>query len=293
MAGKAAGEIVRIGNVSDEQILVDRVALRDGNKISSIAKVFRLVADVRRRKFDLVIDLHSLYETNLLGYLSGAKHRLYANRENRSLDRLANFPTKPPHEDKSLHHAERYLQTLTPLGIERARKEFRLKPAPAETAKIKVFEAKKVPGRHLVGLFLGAGHLGRRWGITKFKELAARLSSHRDIDVLAFLGPEESDLRGEAEEHLSQYAEVMDEMPLSMFVAAVGSLDTFVSTDTGPMHIAAVAGASIVLISQRGAPDYFLPLTDALHVLDSGAVDEITVDEVYGAVIESLKRRKK
>src|SRR5437868_9496692 len=107
MAGKAAGEVVRIANASDEQILVDRVALRDGNKAASIAAIFRLVGDVRRRKFDLVIDLHSLYETNLLGYLSGAKYRLFANRENRSFDRLANFPLRPPLEDKSLHHTDR------------------------------------------------------------------------------------------------------------------------------------------------------------------------------------------
>src|SRR5207342_2694539 len=97
---------VCMANVSDDQILVDRVGLRDGNKASSIAAIFRLVRDVRRRKFDLVIDLHSLYETNLLGYLSGAKYRLFANRPGRSFDRLASFPVKPPREDKTLHHTD-------------------------------------------------------------------------------------------------------------------------------------------------------------------------------------------
>ena len=132
MAGKHAGEVVRMAKVSDDQILVDRVALRDGNKAASIAAIFRLVSDVRQRKFDLVIDLHSLYETNLLCYLSGAKFRLFANRPGRSVDRLASFPSKPPREDKTLHHTDRYFQVLKPLGVERPDDQFRLKPSARE-----------------------------------------------------------------------------------------------------------------------------------------------------------------
>ncbi|MDQ3713209.1 MAG: glycosyltransferase family 9 protein, partial [Acidobacteriota bacterium] len=86
MIGKSGAEIIEISGFVDERITVDRVKLRDGKKLESIKEVLKIVRDVRRRKFDFVIDLHSLYETNLLGYLSGAKHRLYINRENRSLD---------------------------------------------------------------------------------------------------------------------------------------------------------------------------------------------------------------
>jgi len=278
-----------MANVSDEQILVDRVALRDGNKALSIAAILRLVADVRSRKFDFVIDLHSLYETNLLGYLSGAKYRLFANRENRSFDRLASFPVKPPREDKGLHHTDRYFQVLEPLGIERPKEEFRFGPPANERQEIeRLFERLDLTKEHRVGLFLGAGHVGRRWGIGKFKDLAGRLSVQADVDVMVFLGPEESDLWIEAKENLSPYAAVMDEMSLPLFVAALSKLDTFVSTDTGPMHLASVAGASIVLISQKGAPTIFLPLTERLEVIDSGTVDEIGVDEVYAAVLRSL-----
>lgn len=294
MAGKAAGDVIRMADVSDDQIMVDRVALRDGNKAASIAAIFRLVGDVRRRKFDLVIDLHSLYETNLLGYLSGARYRLFANRENRSFDRLANFPVRPAREDKTLHHTDRYFQVVKALGIERPKTEFRLAPLTDDAEKIaRLFQRLNLSKKNRVGLFLGAGHLGRRWGMERFTALAQRLSEHSDIEVLVFLGPEESDLRAEAEETLSLYGEVLGEMPLTMFLGALATLDTFVSTDTGPMHLAAVAGASIVLISQKGAPTIFLPLTDDLQIIDSGAVDEIGVDEVYAGVMKSLDRHAK
>jgi ADP-heptose:LPS heptosyltransferase len=58
--GKPAGEIVKLSGYADETLEVDRVALRDGVKLLSIGKIFKFVAEVRRSKYDFVIDLHSL-----------------------------------------------------------------------------------------------------------------------------------------------------------------------------------------------------------------------------------------
>jgi ADP-heptose:LPS heptosyltransferase len=278
-----------MANVSDDEIVVDRVALRDGNVLTSIGSIIGLVSEVRRRKFDLVIDLHSLYETNLLGYLSGAPSRLFANRENRSFDRLSNFPVRPPPEDKRLHHTDRYFQALKPLDIVGSKTGFRLSPTAGQREKARdLIDTLGCSRARRVGLFLGAGHPGRRWGIDKFAALAERLSERGDTDVLVFLGPEEMSLRDEASERLSPYAHVLEPRPLPEFVAALEQLDTFVSTDTGPMHLAAVAGAAIVLITQTGAPDYFLPLTESLHIVNAAEVAEVKIDEVFGAIEESF-----
>lgn len=291
LLGKPTGEIARLAGVSDERMLVDRVALRDGNKAKSVLEIFRLVREIRRRKFDLVIDLHSLYETNLLGLLSRAKYRLFANRENRSLDLFSNFPVKPPREDKSLHHAERYFAVLKPLGIEKQDGNFRIQPPPDEIEKItELYASLGVTKKRRVGLFLGAGHLGRRWGIKKFALLAEKLAEDGDIDILVFLGPEEADLRQEAVATMSPHAAVMPAMPLARFFAALGTLNAFVSTDTGPMHLAAIAGAPIVLITEKGATKIFLPLTGNLRIVDTDTFDRIGVDDVFAAIIESLDR---
>src|ERR1043165_1213869 len=75
--GKPGGELIRLSGYADDVLEVDRVALRDGSKLISIGRILKFVAQVRKAKFDFVIDLHSLYETNLLGYFSGAPRRLY------------------------------------------------------------------------------------------------------------------------------------------------------------------------------------------------------------------------
>ena len=115
--GGAAAAVVEMAGVADEALAVDRVALRDGPKHLSVWQIGKLVLDVRKRKFDFVVDLHSLSETNLLGFLSGAGRRLYARRPGRSLDYLANFHPQPPVEDRSKHAIDRYLDVLSPLGV--------------------------------------------------------------------------------------------------------------------------------------------------------------------------------
>jgi ADP-heptose:LPS heptosyltransferase len=289
LLGKPGADIVRLAGVSDDQILVDRVELRDGAKTASIAKILSLVRLVRSRKFDLVIDLNSLYETNLLGYLSGAKYRLYANRENRSLDRLSNFPVKPPAEDKSLHHTDRYLAVLEPLGICDSRRSIKVSPtdeALKEADEILESFAKK--GKTLIGLFLGAGHPTRRWSIENFVEAARRLSKEPEITLLVLLGPEERDLRPGLAEKFGNDAVVLNELPLMTFFAILSRLDVLVSGDTGPMHLGAAAGAGIVLLSQLGSPLYFRPIIDKLRVIEDRPLAEITVSQVENAVKELL-----
>src|SRR5438552_15833463 len=94
--GKNSGELIKLSGYANETLMVDRVALRDGFTPLSIVRIFKLVQDVRQQRFDFVIDLHSLSETNLLGFLSGAQNRLYSRRPGRSLDFLANVHPRPP-----------------------------------------------------------------------------------------------------------------------------------------------------------------------------------------------------
>lgn len=293
MTGRAPAGVVKIANVADEQIAVDRVALRDGPKLSAVLEMLRIVRDVRRRRFDLVVDLHSLYETNLLGWLSGARHRLFADRENRSINRLSNFPVKPPPEDKTLHHAERYRLVVEALGAECVPGRFRLIPDDDDATKAgQLLERIGVHRRFKAGLFAGAGHHGRRWSLERFAELARRLAGRGDVDVLVLLGPEEADVRPHARDLFSDTAVVVDELPLGVFAALLSTLDAFVSTDTGPMHLAAVAGAPIVLITRADAPDIFLPLTERLHIVSAESVADASVDDVFAAVARALDTRK-
>lgn len=294
LVGKSSAMIARISGVFDEEIVVDRVELRDGSKLSSINKIRALVKEIRRRRFDFIIDLHSLSETNLLGFISGADARLYANRENRSLDFLGKFLEKPPKEDKSKHITDRYLEVLAPLKIAETGRFVEIKPKDEDRDFIKnLFRKRGTSTENLVGIFPGAGHPSRRWSLENFSELSKRLrQSANPPPLVVFLGPEETDLRGRVEEIFPEKTVVFDKLTIPQLLAAASLLKVLVSNDTGVVHIGAIAGAALVLVMGENAPLTYLPLTEKIRVVRSGAIESIPVEEVLSATRSFLSAER-
>jgi heptosyltransferase-1 len=286
-AGKPGAEVIGLSGYADETFVVDRVALRDGFKPLSIFRVFKIVQDVRRKKFDFVIDLHSLSETNLLGFLSGAPKRLYSRRPGRSLDYLANFQPRPPIETdhRKRHLIDRYLDVLIPLGIEKAERLPALKTTPVDDAAIaqRLNKAKADAGAPLVGLFPGAGHPSRRWPIEQFASLADFLIRNDQVKVVVFLGPEERAFIKDFRRQFPPSVVILDQLTIPQLAAAQARLAAFVSNDTGPMHIASAVGTPVVLLLDKRAPESYLPQGDRHRVIYNSVIGDIAVDEVYEA----------
>src|SRR2546421_66732 len=227
--GGSAASVVEMAGVADEALAVDRVGLRDGPKHLSVWQIGKLVLDVRRRKFDFIIDLHSLSETNLLGFLSGAHRRLYARRPTRSLDYLANFQPPPPVEDRKKHAIDRYLDVLVPLGVGEVSRVPRL-PVGEEDSRAVVEilrKAKAATDAPLVGIFPGAGHPSRRWPIENFAELAWRLERNDSVRTVVFAGPEERRLVRDARSKFPPSAVVLDRLTVRQLAAAAARLSAF------------------------------------------------------------------
>jgi heptosyltransferase-1 len=283
--GKTGAEVVELSGYANSILVVDRVALRDGPKLVSLARIAKLVRGVRRSQFDFVIDLHSLSETNLLGFLSGAPKRLYSRRPTRSLDFLANFHPRPPVEvdHRQRHLIDRYLDVLIPLGVKDADRLPHLKTRASDNAAIEKFlkQAKADIGTPLVGLFPGAGHPSRRWPLQRFAELADFLARNDQVRILVFLGPEERSFVQDIQRQFPPTTVVLDKLTIPQVAAAQARLAVFVSNDTGPMHIASAVGTPVVLLLDKRAPQSYLPQGDRHQIIYSSTIEEVTVEEVY------------
>jgi ADP-heptose:LPS heptosyltransferase len=237
-----------------------------------------------------VIDLHSLSETNLLGYLSGANKRLYARRPGRSLDFLSSFDTRPPVEDRNKHAVDRYLDVLVPLGIKDAPRVPRLRTRAEDDAAFEQMlrKEKAHTGAPLVGIFPGAGHTERRWSLARFGELADMFVRNDGVRVVVFLGPEERSLADEIRRTFPRTTLVFDRLTIPQLASALARLAVFVANDTGPMHVAAAVGTSIVVLLDRRAPRGYVPLGSGHRIIEGRTIDEMTPEEVYGAARELL-----
>jgi ADP-heptose:LPS heptosyltransferase len=288
--GKSCAPVVDLSGYADATLVVDRVALRDGPKPWAVLRIARLVKEVRRARFDFVIDLHSLSETNLLGFLSGASDRLYARRAGRSLDFLSNFRPQPAVEDRSRHATDRYLSVLAPLGVKDAPRVPRLRTRSADDEAVEQMlkREKAHTGAPLIGLFPGAGHPSRRWPLERFAELAGKLVRETDVRIIVFAGPEERALVKEMREMFPKGSIIFDRLTIPQLAAALARLSVFISNDTGPMHIAAAVNTSVVLLLDRRAPDSYLPVEGRHQIIYSSAINDVTIDEVYAAARELL-----
>ena len=288
--GKPANEVITLSGYANEIFEVDRVALRDGNKLVSIGRIIRFVQKVRQAKFDFVIDLHSLSETNLLGFLSGARYRLYSRRPGRSLDYLANFKPRPAPEAQGRHAVDRYLDVIEPLGIRNAARIPILKTNNAADLAVDALlkKEKAQSGELLVGLFPGAGHASRIWPLEHFAQLADHLVRNERVRIVVFAGPEEKEMVPHMRPRFPAGTIFFDRLTIPQLASAQARLTFFVSNDTGPAHIAAAVGTPVIVIYDRPDPHSFVPIGDQHRLIFGRSILDIPVAQVYKAAHELL-----
>jgi ADP-heptose:LPS heptosyltransferase len=260
--GKPGKELLNHSGYANEILEVDRVALRDGPTLISIGRIAKLVSEVRKKKFDFVIDLHSYYETNILGFLSGAPHRLYSRRSNRSLDFLANFKPQPPREVETTHLTDRYLDLLKPLGIENVSRAPALRTSPVEDSAVE--------------------------GLLKKEKAQARELRNDKVRVIVFAGPEEREMVPQMRKVFPAGTIFFDRLTIPQLVSAQARLTVFISNDTGPAHIAAAVGTPVIVIMDRPDPHSFTPSGDSNRLIFGPSIDKIPVNQVYKAAHELI-----
>lgn len=289
--GKPGKELLSLTGYANEILEVDRVALRDGPTLISIGRILKFVAEVRKAKFDFVIDLHSYYETNLLGFLSGAPRRLYSRRStNRSLDFLANFNPRPVKESEKTHLVDRYLDVVKPLGIQNAPRTPVLKTSAADVSAVDALLKKEhaQSGELLAGIFPGAGNSSRIWPMEHFAELADHLRRNERVRIVVFAGPEERQMVPQMRKLFPAGTILFDRLTIPQLAAALARLTLFVSNDTGPMHIAAAVGTPVIVIMDRPDPHCFTPIGDQHRPVYGSSIAKISVEKVYKAAHEVL-----
>lgn len=136
--------------------------------------------------------------------------------------------------------------------------------------------AREAIGDHdgpVVGIHPGSGDNfpGRRWPEGSFAELADRLVSRHGCRVYFTGSPGEKDLvatvRGLMKESSLDFS---GSTSLGMLAALQKSSTLFVSSDTGPMHLAAAMGSPVLALFGPNTPRLYGPLSNRAIVLYRG-----------------------
>ncbi len=260
----------------DQVIGVDRIAMRDRSPLRALGNMTRLVRDLRRQRYDLLIDFHSFRETNILAWFSGAQRRLAMKRHNGSyLPFCFNLP--PVLEDKQLHVSEMFMRVVQRLGGSSVHS-----PSLVVPDGLRQWAELRAPQGRRLALYIDAPVTDRIWPPEKFAMLADHAISRFGANVLVISGPAGQDLARKVQ-HASQNSErltVITNVTIPELAAVVASARLFVSNDTGPMHLGPALSVPTLGLFSVGFPEHFQPIGPAGRFLRANPIQAIEVGTV-------------
>lgn len=230
-----------------------RMLSRPSTFMGAIGGIAGFLRRLRERQYDIAIDLQGLLKSGVIIGAARAKRKIGfdGTRELSYIFLNERLPTY----DKEKHALERYLDAARYLGA--------VDPSPActlpidrerEIMKQRTAELVK-DGRRLIVINPVARWKTKLWDEHKFALLADRMVAERRAVVVFTGSPDDravtERIRGMMRENAVNWA---GETTLRELAALASLADLFITTDTGPMHLAAAAGARVVALFGPTAP---------------------------------------
>ncbi len=210
----------------------------------TLRETFRLAADLRREEYDLVLDLQGLYKSAVWTWWVKGRKKLGWSGTKEYTGFSLTESIGP--ENFQLHAVERYLDFIRYLGREPDYPEFVIPRGPEENRAVAEwgFSMESPIAINPVALWET-----KLWNVAGFSKLADQIVERLGLPVVFTGGPNDrayvdsilSGMRGQALNFCGKTG-------LKGLAALYRRCAAVVSTDTGPMHVAAAVGTPVVAL---------------------------------------------
>ena len=231
---------------------IDEVLLFDKPRFKSLGGLIKhtpdFIAELKKRKFDVALDLQGLMKSALIAYLSGASKRLVYENAREGSQLLADRVIGPNHGG---HIVELYRDVVRNLGCELGNADFGLKEAVCgETEKATSILRHAGVGENVpyAVLALGANWPNKIWPPRYFAALADKLSGQGIVPVAIGAAGDRK-----LYEEMAAFTEVppvdlTGKTNLQQLAAVIKGAVAFIGGDTGPMHMAAALDVKTICL---------------------------------------------
>ncbi|MFH1825450.1 MAG: glycosyltransferase family 9 protein [Candidatus Firestonebacteria bacterium] len=281
--------------------LVDEIICFDKSKIKNLLDNIRFINEIRKKKFDLVVDLFGNPRSAILSFLSGARYRLGMTYRFRKYF----YNIKVQGLKKIIYNVEANLEIVRKIGADTNNKSLEIFLPKDAIEYIEGFlKEKSLLNKCLVGMNPFGSVYTRKWGNDKFMELSERLIKD-GFNVVFIWGPSEKDELDRIISKMRNKPIVAPPTNLKQLSALIKRLNLLVTNTTVAQHIAVAFGVPTVTIFGTANKNAWNPPNDPKHMAlsanlpcqpcektkcdDFKCMHSVSVNEVYGEVMKLMK----
>jgi len=233
---------------------IDEIIIYDEKgEHKSLAGKVRLIALMRKKKFDLALLLHRSFTKALITYLAGIGERAGYTTKKRKF--LLTRPVDPP--GVPAHKVEYFLRIAREFGCDISDKDYEFFPTEKERKYIEQKLDENGVGREdfLTVINAGANWAPKRWGEANFARLSDELIARYDVKVAAAGAKKDSErVRRIKEKMKGRLINLAGRTDLGELGALMERADLVISGDTGPMHLAAALKSKVIALFGPTSP---------------------------------------
>jgi heptosyltransferase-2 len=307
--------------VLDGNPYIDEIILWEFMKEGLISSI-GFLRSLRSRGFDVSIMCYpaNRIEYNVVSFIIGARLRLAHQYAHQNLRNLFFLNNRTLMERPELHNAQENLRLLSLLGVEPNKEDraLSLTLGDEDRASASKFLQGLPPHEYLVCMHVWSTTLKNMhmkcWPIENFAALADMLGRDFNCQILLLQGPNDVEANRKLMQASHSRLHVVEGTTVRQSASLLERCDLFITNDSGPMHIAAAAGAPILAVFGPTDPVKLHPWTGEYRIVRTGidcspcfyysprplnckrtdyaCLTQLSVDAVYAAAREMLGKRK-
>lgn len=227
-----------------------------------------LLARLRRSRFDLAIDLQGLLRSAMMTAATGAKLRVGMADAREGARWFYTHHVDAPR--LGMHAVDRVLRVARQFGADDTEARFHL-PIPAGARRWAAEVTAHLPRPRIV-LNVGARWATKRWPPAHFAAIGRMAFERLGAGLIAVGSAADRPLVDELLRHLTPIPalDLCGRTKLPQFAALSLESDLVISNDTGPLHLAAAAGARVLGIYTCTSPELTGPYGEKASTVRTG-----------------------
>ncbi|MGM0410233.1 MAG: glycosyltransferase family 9 protein [Bacillota bacterium] len=277
--------IIKNNPYLDEVIIFSKKELKNisqnEGKISAFKYIINFINKLKKKDYDLVIDLHSVFRSGVFSFFTFADYRIGFKKQLISLlytKRIKNSPGK--------HVVDEYLSILKTLDIDykNIEKEFTINIPVSTKNKIdNLFNENNYEMKKKIAIVPSTSREKKDWDEKKFAKLADWLINKKDVTLFLLGSPPERKKCLRIKEIMRQPPVILaGKTDLIELAEVIRRLDLLITGDTAPLHIAMALNTKLVGLYGPTSPKRYGPYKGNNLIIKSknNNIDEISVKKV-------------